>query len=108
MPTFEEESGSTNGSYVGPDPVVDEAVSKMQAAILNGGQAAQDPIHKGLMKYVLDQAWAIGFPNAGAYTMWWPHVKNYHGETSVGRYNNWNWSKYIWLDQESRAKMLGK
>ncbi len=100
--------GSTNGSYVGPDPIVDEAVSKMQAAILNGGQAAQDPIHKELMKYVLDQAWAIGVPNAGAYNMWWPYIKNYHGETGIGRYNNWNWAKYIWVDQDLKAKLLGK
>jgi peptide/nickel transport system substrate-binding protein len=100
--------GSTNGSYVGPDAVVDEAVAKMQKAVLAGGQAAQDPIHKELMKYVLDQAWAIPFPSAGSYNMWWPYLKNYHGETGIGRYNNWNWSKYAWVDQDLKAKLLGK
>ncbi len=55
-------SGSTNGSYVGVDPVVEDAVAKMHKAVLQGRQAAQDPLHKELMKYVLDQAWAIGFP----------------------------------------------
>jgi peptide/nickel transport system substrate-binding protein len=101
-------SGSTNGSYVAPDPIVDDAVAKMQKAVLNDGQAAQDPIHKELMKYVLDQVWAIGFPNAGAYDMWWPYLKNYHGETGIGRYNNWNWAKYSWIDQTMKSKMLGR
>ena len=101
-------SGSTNGSYVQPGPVVDEAVAKTQKAVLQVGQAAQDPIHRELMKYVLDQAWAIGFPSAGSYTLWWPYVKNYHGETGIGRYNNWNWSKYVWIDQYMKAKTLGR
>ena len=100
--------GSTNGSYVGTDPTVEDAVARMGKAILQGGQAAQDPIHRELMKYVLDQAWAIPFPNAGAYNMWWPYIKNYHGETGIGRYCNWNWSKYAWVDQDMKAKLLAR
>ncbi len=101
-------SGSTNGSHVGVDPGVEDALAKTQKAVLQGGQAAQDPIHKELMKCVLDQAWAIGFPNAGAYNMWWPYIKNYHGETGIGRYCNWNWARYAWIDQDMKAKLLNK
>ncbi|MFC2060453.1 hypothetical protein ACFLTZ_05125 [Chloroflexota bacterium] len=41
-------------------------------------------IHKELMVYVLDQAFAI--PNAISYnyTFWWPWVKNYSGEWTFG------------------------
>jgi len=46
--------------------------------------------------------------NAGGYNMWWPYVKNYHGETTIGRYNNWNWAKYIWIDQDMKNRLLGR
>ena len=34
-------------------------------------------IHKELMKYILDQAWAIPTPAPPNYVFWWPWIKNF-------------------------------
>ena len=60
------------------------------------------------MKYVLDQAWAIPYPKARGYRLCWPWVKNYHNEFSVGYWNEGNWSKWTWIDQNLKEQMTGK
>jgi len=76
-------TGMTNSSYVPIDPVVEKAKTQMQSlAVSDPAQA--DKTHKELMKYVLDQAWAIPYPAPVSYVLWWPWLKNYYGLTSVG------------------------
>jgi peptide/nickel transport system substrate-binding protein len=79
--------------------------NKMQEAILAGGQKAADPVHKELMKYVLDQAWAIPTPHSPMYYTWWPWLKNYNGEQSVGYASHYNWTKYVWIDLGLKKSM---
>jgi peptide/nickel transport system substrate-binding protein len=57
-----------NPSYVGDDPKVEEARTKMLALALTDAAQA-DKIHKELMKYVLDQAWMIPTPGPVTYTL---------------------------------------
>jgi len=47
------------------------------------------------MPYVIEQAWVIPGANPLRYVLWWPWIKNYSGEVSVG-YGQACWPKYVW------------
>ncbi len=99
-------NGQTNGSYVS-DASVAEIRSKMQLnALTNAAEA--DRIHKEYMKYVLDQAFTIPYTYGYSYHLWWPWVKNFHGEMSVGYDNSFVFTKWAWIDQDLKAKITGK
>jgi len=68
-------------------------------------EARVDQIHRELMPYLLEQAYVIQLPAPYGYRFWWPWVKNYSGEASVGFYNVGNYSKYAWIDQELKKSM---
>jgi peptide/nickel transport system substrate-binding protein len=54
---------------------------------------------------VLDQAWAIPAPATPLNNFWWPWIKNYHGEASLGYDNTFNYTKYIWMDETLKESM---
>jgi peptide/nickel transport system substrate-binding protein len=93
----------TNCSYV-DDTHVKEVYSQMQVSGMMDPPEA-DRMYKDLMKYVLDQAWVIPTPLPPLYHMWWPWVKNYRGEGSVGYDNSYNFTKFIWIDQALKKTM---
>jgi hypothetical protein len=80
----------------------------MVSTVATQGQGAADSIHRELMKYVLDQAWAIPFPKAPGYRLWWPWLKNYRNEFSIGYWNEGNWAKWVWIDQDLKEQMTGR
>jgi len=90
------------------DPFIEGEITKMVSAVATKGQKRQTRFTKELMKYVLTQAYVIPFPKAPGYRLWWPWVKNYHNEFAVGYWNEGNWSKWAWIDQNLKAQMLGK
>jgi peptide/nickel transport system substrate-binding protein len=92
-----------NMGYVN-DPVPAEAKDKMmKLTMIDVAQA--DAINKELMKYVLDQAWAIPTPATPGNNFWWPWIRNYHGEVSLGYNNDFNYTKYIWIDETLKEAM---
>ena len=93
----------TNCSYV-DDNHVKEVYPQMQVYGMMDPPKA-DRMYKDLMKYVLDQAWVIPTPLAPLYHMWWPWVKNYHGEGSVGYDNTYNFVKFVWMDTALKDSM---
>ncbi len=95
-----------NFSYI-DDPVAREAKSKMMTvSIANPAEA--DALHKELMKYELPRVVSIPGVCPPGYHMWWPWVKNYHGESSLGYTNFPNFIKYIWIDQDMKKSMTGR
>ena len=62
---------------------------------------------RDLMPYVLEQAWVIPAPIAYGYVLWWPWIKNYSGEVSVG-YGQACWPKYAWVDSDLKKEMTGR
>jgi len=62
-------------------------------------------ILREIYPYVLDQCWSIQLPTSYGYVMWWPWVKAYHGESSVGYFHDYNYPIWIWIDQELRKEM---
>jgi len=91
-----------NTSHV-DDPVLNQARDEMVAAYPD--EARADAIHRELMPYLLEQAYAIPMPAAYSYRFWWPWVRNYSGEVCVGYYNWDNYAKYVWIDQELKESM---
>ncbi len=59
---------------------------------------------KELVKYVLDQAWAVPAPRYPQYNLWWPWLKNYSGETTVGWIGGF-WPRYVWIDQQLKTSL---
>ena len=99
-------NGQMNGSYVSDPSVADVRVKMQLNALTNSAEA--DRVHKEYMKYVLDQAWTIPYTYGYSYHLWWPWVKNFHGEMSVGYDNSFVFTKWAWIDQDLKAKITGK
>jgi peptide/nickel transport system substrate-binding protein len=54
---------------------------------------------------MMGKVWTIPYPRAYNYTVWWPWLKNYHGEVSVGYLNGFSWATWAWLDQDMKKSM---
>jgi len=87
----------------------DPYINERKAALLSwenmGNRAKQAQLAKEITLRDLSQAWWIQPPTPYVYTMWWPWVKGYHGEYSLGFYNQGLWSAYVWVDQELKESM---
>jgi peptide/nickel transport system substrate-binding protein len=97
--------GSTiyNISYI-YDPVVEAAYQEMQKYVgIDEAKCMQ--ISHDLMPYLIEQCYVIPVPSPYYYNMWWPWVKNYHGEYSIGYYNFFVSCKYTWEDQALKKQM---
>ncbi|MFC2070338.1 ABC transporter substrate-binding protein [Chloroflexota bacterium] len=91
-----------NLSYL-DDPVVATEKAKWDPLTLTDPATCM-VIHKELMKYVLDQAWAIPGVNPPQRHLWWPWVNNYHGEYGMGR-SIMVYTKYVWMDTDMKKSM---
>lgn len=88
------------------DPFVEEKVAESQAAAVTDFKGSMKLTHE-LMKYVLDQAYCLPAPRYPQTVMWWPWLRNYSGELSVGYFSGDSWVRYVWID-EAIKKSLGK
>jgi len=95
-----------NFSYV-DDPVAREAKNKMMSISIPD-PAGADAVHKELMKYELPLVVSIPGVCPPGYHMWWPWVKNYHGESSLGYTSYPNFIKYLWIDAAMKKSMTGR
>jgi peptide/nickel transport system substrate-binding protein len=85
------------------DPYINDLYAKMtKIAATDLHQAMLD--YRAIALYALDQAYGIGSPAIPATTFWWPWLKNYSGETSMG-YSDASWPQYIWYDEAFKKSM---
>jgi peptide/nickel transport system substrate-binding protein len=63
---------------------------------------------KAQHEYVLAQAIGILLPAPYGSTLWWPWLKNYHGEKGVNYKRSYGYAKYIWIDQDLKKQITGK
>ena len=92
-----------NASHV-DDPLANETKLRMgELEFMDFAETSR--IHKEFMKYALDQVWAIPSPTPPSYHMWWPWLKNYHGEFSVGMEGSYNYPKWVWINQGLKKSM---
>jgi len=94
--------GEANPSVIN-DPVINKALEEVRIAMVTKGEAEAMRLYKEMMKYVLDQAYGIPRPQVPTYNFWWPWLKNYSGETSVGYYESF--AQWVWIDQALKKSM---
>jgi len=97
-------------SYWNPSQVNDPYVQEVKKQIVDyfnqGNWNQVDATFKELTKYCLEQAWYIPRPLPYSYVLWWPWVKNYHGELNLGWAGpQWRWCQYVWVDQGLKKSM---
>jgi peptide/nickel transport system substrate-binding protein len=105
--TYPEQFQYTGSSYINgsmlDDPKVNAAASQARALAVTDEYAAMK-ITKNLMPYLQSLALVIQTPRYPTYTLWWPWIKNYSGETSVGYFMS-PWAPYVWIDQNLKKSM---
>ncbi len=71
-----------------------------------------DDARNGYVKQVCEKAlnsvYIVPFAADKQYTFWQPWVKGFNGEFSVMYSAWWGWPKYVWVDQDMKARLLGK
>jgi peptide/nickel transport system substrate-binding protein len=91
---------SGNPSYIN-DATVNKAIDNFSNYFMIDDSKAW-PIIGDLTPYVLQQSWYLQLPAAYTWTTWWPWVKNYNGEYSLGAGHFYSYPKYIWIDQNAK------
>ncbi|MGA8849559.1 MAG: ABC transporter substrate-binding protein [Dehalococcoidia bacterium] len=96
-----------NASHVN-DPILNDYRNQMLAAYPDDN--AMMAIHRELLPYLQEQCYVISVVGPMTYRFWWPWVKNYDGEGSLGYYKYYNngyggLSQYIWIDQALKTSM---
>ncbi|MBI4267735.1 MAG: ABC transporter substrate-binding protein [Chloroflexi bacterium] len=103
MNTYKGGAASEYNLSMVDDPYIEQMFTKIQRALVTD-RAEANRLFKEHLKYVLNQAWVIPAVQPPEYTMWWPWLKNYSGEHTLG-YNNRIWPQFVWLDQELKKSM---
>jgi len=96
---------SYNISYVDDPPGSDATIEKAfqdQSKVINVDFAACDAIMKGVIPYILSQAFLVPTPADYVHRVWQPWIKDYYGESAT-KY----WLQYIWIDQDLKASLTG-
>lgn len=87
------------------DPYINEKRAVLNAYENKENKALRDKYAKELSLYSLDKAYVIQTPAPYQYRLWWPWLKNYHGELVVGMYNYYNFAHWVWIDQDMKKAM---
>jgi peptide/nickel transport system substrate-binding protein len=85
------------------DPYIEETLEQIRLACLTDQKEAM-AIFKEMSKYVVEQVYAIPEVRGYTYTMWWPWLKNYSGEITIG-YDDYTFPQFLWYDQELKEAM---
>jgi peptide/nickel transport system substrate-binding protein len=83
---------------------VDQEAAKIRAQAVTDFQAAME-MTRPLVIYLLGKAYVVPAPRYPTYTVWWPWLKNYSGETSVGYFPGDSWTQWVWVDQNMKSTM---
>lgn len=55
--------------------------------------------------FILGQAIGTFLPSPYKYSVWWPWVKNFHGEATMGYGDDLTWYAYTWVDEDLKKSM---
>jgi peptide/nickel transport system substrate-binding protein len=90
------------------DQYVEDLFTKIRAYENIGKDDLRLQWKKDISLYVLSQAVMIQLPSYYVYRVWWPWVKNYHGEDLVSYVGRNDFVRYIWIDQDLKKEIMGK
>jgi peptide/nickel transport system substrate-binding protein len=79
--------------------------AKMDEAYRTRDETKRQAIIRDLTARIVADAPYIWLPTPYVYSAWWPWVKNYNGELSVGSIRPGPIYARIWIDQELKKKM---
>jgi peptide/nickel transport system substrate-binding protein len=83
------------------DPFIETTSKEIQKHVIIDMPEA-DRLFRELMPYIVEQAYYLPVPSFHAYSLWWPWLKNYHGETWI------RFAKYWWIDRDLKEEMTGR
>ena len=86
------------------EATVDEQAKAVKELAITDFQASME-LCRPLCIYLIEQAYCIPTPRAPTYTIWWPWIKNYTGENSIGYWSTDEWTQYVWIDQAEREAL---
>jgi len=85
------------------DPYYDEAIDNIFGTY---DEVERNKLIKELAVYQLEQAYQIAFPGDWTYSFWWPWLKNYYGQASMGaHYSQAAIYTRVWIDQNLKESM---
>jgi peptide/nickel transport system substrate-binding protein len=88
------------------DSTLDKMLGEVRTVLINEGTAPAMALYKKeLIPYLYSQVYVINSPKVPARILWWPWVKNYSGEQSIGYYVYPNWAMYVWFDTGLKKSM---
>ena len=90
-------------NYDNSDPRINSVVKTVNDAVGFDDTLWQNEL-KGFYPYLLELAPVVWEPAPYSYSLWWPWVKNFHGEGSVGYFACFPY-QYIWIDQPLKKSM---
>jgi peptide/nickel transport system substrate-binding protein len=97
-------TGMWNQGYI-DDPYLNDVRDQMLALWVTD-EAAVDAIHAEMIPYLLEQCYVVQLCGPDSYRFWWPWVKNYSGEGSIGYYKGYgSFLQYIWIDEDLKESM---
>jgi peptide/nickel transport system substrate-binding protein len=83
------------------DPFIEATSNEIQKHVIIDMPEA-DRLFRELMPYIVEQSYYLPVPSVHAYSLWWPWLKNYHGETWI------RFAKYWWIDRDLKEEMTGR
>jgi peptide/nickel transport system substrate-binding protein len=87
------------------DPYINNLFLESAATLLTEPERNAEMVRDGI-DYVVAQAYSFTPPTPYNYVGWYPWVKQYTGEISIGSWPHYEiWSKYIWIDQTMKKSM---
>jgi peptide/nickel transport system substrate-binding protein len=95
-------SGQTWNPSMHSDPKFD---AKMNEVYKTRDETKRKQLLRELTIEIMDKAPYVWLPTPYVYAAWWPWVKNYGGEMSVGSIRPGPIYARIWIDQELKKKM---
>jgi peptide/nickel transport system substrate-binding protein len=95
-------TGQTWNPSMYTDPKFD---AKMDAVYKERDESKRQTMLREMTVEIMDQAPYIWLPTPYVYAAWWPWVKNYGGEMSVGSIRPGPIYARIWIDQELKKKL---
>ena len=88
------------------DPFLVAKKAQVEDLFFAGKQDEVDRMYRNeIAEYILAQAYVVPTPGARTFNIWQPWLKNYYGTRSLG-WTSWpQYIKYVWIDQELKAKL---
>ena len=83
---------------------VDETAKAVKSLAITDFRGSME-LCRPLCIYLIEQAYCVPAPFYPTYSMWWPWLKNYAGEVSVGYWGTDHWTQWIWIDEALKDEM---